>query len=220
MKTLVIAPHPDDETLGCGGTLLRRRKEGAETGWLIVTGMSPQAGYSADQVATRKAEIDRVASTLGFADVFQLGLAPARLDEVPLSDVIAQLASVFRKFEPNEILLPHPGDAHTDHLVVFRAAAACTKWFRYPSVRRVLTYETPSETDFGIDPTSCFAPNTFVDIGDLIDAKIELMKIYESESGVFPFPRSEEAIRALAMVRGALAGFRAAEAFQLLRDRS
>jgi LmbE family N-acetylglucosaminyl deacetylase len=220
MRTLVVAPHPDDETLGCGGTLFRRKIEGAKTGWLIVTGMSAENGWSADQIATRQTEIDRVSSTLGFADVFQLGLAPARLGDMPLGDIIARIASVVRRFEPTEVFLPHPGDAHSDHLIVFRATAACTKWFRYPSVRRVLTYETPSETDFGIDPTSAFAPNTFIDIGDFIEAKIELMGLYASEVGAFPFPRSAEAIRSLAMVRGAASGFHAAEAFQLLRDRS
>jgi len=95
---------------------------------------------------------------------------------------------------------------------MMEAASACTKWFRYPSVKRVLAYETPSETDFGIDPRdSGFKPNVFVDIGGQLDRKIELMKIYASEMGEFPFPRSEKALRALAQLRGSQAGFKAAE---------
>jgi LmbE family N-acetylglucosaminyl deacetylase len=130
------------------------------------------------------------------------------------------VSEVFRDFEPEEVLLPHPGDAHSDHRVTFKAASACTKWFRYPSVRRVLTYETLSETDAGIDPVRVFQPTVFVDISDYLDRKIELMGIYESEMGEFPFPRSERALRAQAEICGAGAGFDVAEGFMLMRERN
>jgi LmbE family N-acetylglucosaminyl deacetylase len=103
--------------------------------------------------------------------------------------------------------------------VVFNAVAAGTKWFRHPSVRRVLAYETLSETDFGLNASPGFKPNVFVDITHFIDKKIEAANVYASELGKFPFPRSPEAIRALASVRGATSGFQAAEAFELLRER-
>ena len=103
---------------------------------------------------------------------------------------------------------------------MMEAASACTKWFRYPSVKRVLAYETPSETDFGIDPRDTgFKPNVFVDITVQLKRKVELMKIYASEVGEFPFPRSEEALRALAELRGSQAGYEAAESFSLLVQR-
>jgi N-acetylglucosamine malate deacetylase 1 len=127
---------------------------------------------------------------------------------------------VFKEFAPDEVLLPHRGDVHSDHRVVFDAAAACTKWFRYPSVRRVLAYETLSETDFALPPQDAFVPNYFVDISGHLEAKIAALRIYESELGQPPFPRSVEAVRALATVRGAASGFHAAEAFQLLRERA
>lgn len=220
MRTLVVAPHPDDEILGCGGTLLRRRREKADVAWLIVTGMSADAGYSADRIATRDAEIARVAEGIGFAEVFQLGLRPAGLDVIPIGEIVERISDVFRRFEPIEVLLPHPGDAHTDHRIVYEASAACTKWFRYPSVQRVLTYETPSETDFGVDPARRFMPSSYVDISAFLERKIELMAIYASEIGAFPFPRSPEAMRALATTRGAAMGCQAAEAFQLIRERA
>ena len=219
MKTLVIAPHPDDEILGCGGTLLRRRAEGAELGWLIVAGISEQAGWAAERVQQRDAEIARVAELIGFSQVFNLDLPTARLDRLPMADLIDRFSSVFKSFQPEEVFLPHPSDVHTDHRVVFDAAAACAKWFRYPSVRRVLAYETLSETEFGLDAERAFHPNYFVEISDFLERKLEAMAVYRSELGSFPFPRSIETIRALATLRGANSGFIAAEAFQLLRQR-
>lgn len=220
MKTLVIAPHPDDETLGCGGTLLRRKAEGAELGWLIVTAISVEGGWNAERVSQRDAEIDAVANAIGFDRVFNLQLPTTQLDRIPMGVLVEKFGSVFRDFGPEEVLLPNRSDVHTDHRIVFDAAASCTKWFRYPSVRRVLAYETISETEFGIDPACGFNPNYFIDIGGLLDRKLEILNIYRSELGKFPFPRSIEAIKALATIRGAASGFEAAEAFTMLRERS
>lgn len=219
MKILVIAPHPDDEVLGCGGTLLRRKAEGATLGWLIVTSMAEESGWARDVVERRETEIARVAAAIGFAEVFNLRLAPAQLDRMPMGEIVARFATVFKEFLPEEILVPNRDDVHTDHRIVFDAAAACSKWFRHPSVRRVLSYETLSETEFGLSPDGAFRPNSFVDISDYVERKLEIMSFYASEVGAFPFPRSLEAIRALAELRGSTSGCRAAEAFQLLRER-
>ena len=137
-----------------------------------------------------------------------------------MSDLVAGISNVFRSFEPEEVFVPHPSDVHTDHRIVFDAVSSCTKWFRYPSVKRVLAYETLSETDFGLGTDQSFRPNVFVDIEPFLDGKLRAMDIYASELGAFPFPRSREAIRALAMLRGAASGFKASEAFELLRERS
>jgi LmbE family N-acetylglucosaminyl deacetylase len=218
-RVLVVAPHPDDETLGCGGTLLRMRDSGAEIGWLIVTRISEEQGFTPQRVQSRDAEIDAVKEMMGFCEVFRLPLPTRQLDRLPMSDLIEQFASVFRDFKPEHVFLPHRSDVHSDHRVVFDAGAACAKWFRYPTVRRLLSYETISETDFCLDTRSPFQPNTYVDITGYLERKLEVLAAYKSEIGEFPFPRSLEAVRALAAVRGAASGFLAAEAFQLLRDR-
>lgn len=218
-RTLVIAPHPDDEILSCGGTLLRRKAEGGVLGWMIVTGMDKNAGWSAERIRQRDEEIARVASLTGFDQVFNLRLPATRLDEVPMGELVSAFSSVFKSFEPEELLVPHRGDVHSDHRVTFDAVAACAKWFRYPSVRRVLAYETMSETEFGLSTETVFQPNFFVDIGSYLDRKLEIMAVYQSELGEFPFPRSIRAIRSLAEWRGASAGYQAAEAFELLRER-
>jgi len=220
MRTLVVAPHPDDEILGCGGTLLRRKVDGADLGWLIVTGISEKNGWSKERVRQRETEIDQVAELIGFNQVFNLCLPAARLDVMPASDLVDAFSTVFKSFQPEEVFVPHRSDVHTDHQIVFDAAVACTKWFRHPSVRRILAYETISETDFGLNTDCVFSPNYFVDISDFLESKLETMAVYGTELGTFPFPRSIEAIRSLAALRGSASGFVAAEAFQLLRERS
>lgn len=221
MKTIVIAPHPDDELLGCGGILLRRSAEGASVGWLLMTSITEQGGWSPDRVSQRAEEIEQVREGLGIrpGHLYQLGFPAVELDQVPMSSLVARVSEVFEDFQPQEVLLPHPGDAHSDHRIAFEAASACTKWFRYPSVKRVLTYETLSETDAGIDPSRTFQPTVFVDISGHLERKIELISVYKSEIGAFPFPRSEEALRALARVRGVKSGNAAAEALQLLYEK-
>ncbi len=220
MKTLVIAPHPDDEVLGVGGTLLRRKAEGAELAWLIVTGISTANGWNQEQVERRADEIARVTTMFRFDHVFTLDFPTTKLDRIPVGDLVGAISGVFKAFQPEEVFVPHPSDVHTDHRVVFDAAAACTKWFRYRSVKRVLAYETLSETDFGLGTELGFRPNVFVDIAPYLEGKLKAMDIYASEMAAFPFPRSHEALRALAEVRGVASGYHAAEAFQLLRERS
>jgi LmbE family N-acetylglucosaminyl deacetylase len=220
MKTLVIAPHPDDEVLGVGGTLLRRKAEGAELAWLIVTGISTANGWKQEQVERRANEITRVTAVFGFDHVFKLDFPTTQLDRIPVGELVGAISDVFNAFQPEEVFVPHPSDVHTDHRAVFDAATACTKWFRYPSVKRVLAYETLSETDFGLGIDLGFRPNVFVDIAPFLDGKLRAMDIYASEMAPFPFPRSHEALRALAKVHGATSGYHAAEAFQLLRERS
>jgi LmbE family N-acetylglucosaminyl deacetylase len=219
MRTIVIAPHPDDETLGVGGTLLRRKNEGSQVAWVVVTNISVEAGWSSEEVQKREEELQQIAEMYRFDEVYSLNFLSTQLDAIPLSEIIGALSDVFTSFAPKEVFLPHSSDIHSDHRVVFNAVAAGTKWFRHPSIRRVLAYETLSETDFGLNASLGFKPNVFVDITDFIDKKIQAANVYASELGKFPFPRSPEAIRALASVRGATSGFQAAEAFELLRER-
>lgn len=220
MRTIIIAPHPDDETLGAGGTLLRRKAEGGNVAWLIVTTISIEAGWTAEKTKQREGEIQRVTELYGFDEVFALNFSTTKLDAIPMSELVAAVSDVFGSFSPEEVFVPHPSDVHTDHRVVFDAVAACTKWFRYPSIKRVLAYEALSETDFGLGTNQGFRPNVFVDIEPFLSGKLRAMDIYASELGKFPFPRSHEAIRALATLRGAASGFKAAEAFELLRERT
>ena len=130
------------------------------------------------------------------------------------------ICTVVKNVQPMTLLLPFPGDAHSDHKYVFDASVTGTKWFRFPYVEKVMAYETLSETDFGISPFErAFAPNVFVDISAQMERKEQILSLFESELAAFPFPRSLEAVRALAKVRGAASGYAAAESFMLLRQR-
>ena len=222
MKILVIAPHPDDELLGCGGALLRRKSEGAILGWVIMTKISEDTGWSKNSVQERENEIEQVRKGLGVQPehLFQLGFPTTKLDTFPMGELIAKISEEFQSFQPEEVLVPYQGDVHSDHQITFKAVAACIKWFRYSSVRRVLAYETLSETEFGLDPQSSFQPNVFVDITNFMERKLELLRIYQSEIDEFPFPRSEKAIKALAQFRGCNSGFEYAEGFKLLLERN
>ena len=218
-RVLAVAAHPDDETLGCGGTLLRHREAGDSIYWLIVTGMSPESGWSPVQISTRAREIDAVAKLFDFAQTIQLGLPPGGLDALPLADIVKHVASAIQSIQPEVVYLPFSGDAHSDHRVAFAATSACLKIFRAAFVRRILAYETLSETDFGIDPSLApFRPNVFVNIERWFAKKESIMEVFSSELGTFPFPRSIEAMRAQAALRGTAAGCRAAECFMLLKD--
>ena len=160
-RTLVVAPHPDDELLGCGGTLLRRKSEGSELGWLIVTGISEAHGFSRLQVEQRDSEIEQVRTGLGVDQLYNLRLPTTRLDTLPISDLISSFSEVFKDFKPVEVLTPHKGDIHTDHQIVFKAVASCTKWFRHPSINSVMAYETLSETEFSLEQNKTFIPVSF-----------------------------------------------------------
>ena len=218
MKSLVVAPHPDDEVLGVGGTLLRRKAEGAELGWLIMTRISVEAGWSSEMVLKRQQEIMQITELFGFDSVFELNYTTTQLDQIPLSDLINAVSGVIESFTPDEIFIPHPSDIHSDHRVTFDSVASSTKWFRSPTIKRVLAYETLSESDFALGPNRRFQPNVFMNIEGHLEDKLRAMGIYSSEVGEFPFPRSNQAISALATLRGASSGFKQAEAFELLRE--
>ena len=97
-----------------------------------------------------------------------------------MGDLIAKVSEVFQSFQPEEVLTSYLCDVHSDHRITFNAVAASTKWFRYPSVKRVLAYETLSETEFILDPSQTFHPNVYVDISSYLKQKLELLRIYQT----------------------------------------
>lgn len=218
-NVLVIAPHPDDETLGCGGTLLRWKAGGAKIHWLIVTGIEGVPGFSRERVESRAREIETVAGLFSFDSYHACNFPTAQLDTLPKGDIIGAIGRVIKSLEPDTVLVPYRNDVHSDHAAVFDAAVSATKTFRSPFVRAVYAYETLSETDFGVRPDDPgFRPNLFVSIEGYLDQKLAIMSEYEGEMGAFPFPRSEECLRALATLRGGQANCRTAEGFMILKE--
>ena len=220
MKTvLVVAPHADDETLGCGGTLLKHFEQGDKIVWLIITSMSKESGFTDQQIKARDLEIQNVKALYGFHETHQLNFPPAMLDTIPLKEIVTEIKKIIDLAQPEIVYTVNRDDVHSDHVVVADAVITATKCFRTPSIKRLLAFETLSETEFSLRAShQRFQPNVFIDIEDYLEKKILIMNCYESEVSNFPFPRSNEAIEAIAKFRGVQAGCCAAEAFMLLKE--
>ncbi|WP_445666645.1 PIG-L deacetylase family protein [Fodinibius sp. AD559] len=216
---LIVSAHPDDETLGAGGTILRHSKQGDDIIWLIVTNIFEHQGFSKQRISERQEEIEQVAERFNFEDTVKLDYPTMSLSSQDLGELISDISKVVKEYKPEVIYTMNRSDAHSDHRIIFDAVMACTKSFRYPFIREVLMYECISETEFAPAlPEKRFQPNCYVDISAELEEKIEIMNIFESEMGDHPFPRSERNIKALATHRGATAGVEYAEAFQIIKS--
>jgi len=217
-KIIVVSAHPDDEILGAGGALVRHRDQGDEVHWLIATNIFESQGFSEEKVQARQKEIELVSKKLRM-EVHLLDYETMSLTSEDLLTLVPRISSVFNEVKPEVIYVLNRSDAHSDHRILFDAVMACTKSFRYPSIREILMYECISETEFAPAlPEKVFIPNCYVDVSSQMDEKLSLMAIYDSEVGVHPFPRSERNIKALATYRGATCGVEYAEAFQILKS--
>ena len=214
-KVLILAVHPDDETLGCGGTLLKHKKNGDEIHWLICTSINKSHSY----YQTREKEIKIVVDMYGFNSVHNLRLKTMQVDEYSMSYLVGKISKVINEVQPNIVYLPFKGDVHSDHKKVFESSYSCTKSFRYSFIKKIYMIETLSETEFSPSTKEDkFIPNVFVDISEYMDKKLEIIKIFDSEIEEHPFPRSLRNIKALATFRGATAGCEYAESFVLLKE--
>lgn len=214
-NVLVVAVHPDDETLGCGGTLLKHKANGDAIHWLICT----ETNKENDFYKTRSKEISTVSKLYDFDSVHFLGLRTMQVDEYFMSDLVQKLSGVINKIKPDVIYLPFKGDVHSDHRKIFEVAYSCTKSFRYPFIKKILMIETLSETEFAPSTKEdAFIPNVYVDISEYFDKKLEIINVYKSELAEHPFPRSLKNLSALATLRGATAGCEYAESFVLLKE--
>lgn len=216
MRVLVVSPHPDDETLGAGGTILKLIDEGNDVYWLNITAMLNERKFSKESIERRELQLKDIEDFYGFTGSYHLKFPSTELEMIDSSEAIEIIGNIVKEIKPDMMILPDYNDAHSDHAKVFEWCYACTKAFRFPFVKKIITMEIVSETDFG-RPNNPFVPNYYVDITGYVEKKIQAMQIYDTELGEPPFPRSEENIRALAVVRGATAGVRFAEAFRIIK---
>ena len=220
MRVLAIAAHPDDETLGCGGSLLKHCEAGDQIYWLVVT-KAHEPEWSASELERKSEEIHQVSEAYGVKKCFELGFPTMALDIVPLSELIDKIRSAIDEVKPHVVYITHEGDVHSDHRIVFSATMSVLKPFYMArlGVSRILSYETISSTEAAPGaPERAFVPNVFSDITPYTDRKLEIMGLYESEIQPDPKPRGPSAIRAQARYRGAAIGVEYAEAFRLVRE--
>lgn len=220
MRVLTVAAHPDDETLGAGGTMA----------WHAARGDTVWACILTDGVTSRHDQVDlqadcarRACAALGVERLVLVGLPDQRLDTLSLLDVITPIEQCIAELEPDVVLTHFPGDVNEDHRLVARATIVATRPVPGSPVRKVCSFEIPSSTDWAPPiPGSVFTPNLYVDIDETLDTKLVAMKAYAdthvSEVRPFPHPRSIEALTAYARRHGAASGLLAAEPFMVLRE--
>lgn len=208
-KTIcVIVVHPDDETLGCGGTLLKYLANGDEVHCILVT----KGNYEQSKIW------EMVKKAYHFTSVTELDFPELELMDISLNELIPPISKAIGAIKPQELIIPNRSDAHSDHKAVFNAVVTCTKAFRYPFIEQVLMMEVISETDFALPlPEGQFIANYFVDITEHYHRKEEILKIYESELLPYPQTRNLNTIQALNRYRGSLINAEYAEAFMNLK---
>ena len=217
-RALVIAPHHDDEVLGCAGTIARLSDAGRIVHVAIVTRGAPPR-FDARFVDEIRAEALAAHALLGVARTHFLDLPAAELDKVPQADLNDAVGAAVAEAAPDTVFIPFLGDLHRDHQLVFAAALVACRPGARPFPTRLLAYETLSETNWnGPYVTPGFAPNVFIDVTPTLERKLEAMRLYRSQLRPPPSERSLEALRSLALLRGAGAHRSAAEAFVLLRE--
>jgi LmbE family N-acetylglucosaminyl deacetylase len=223
-SVLVVAAHPDDEILGCGGTMTRLAREGHQVRIAILAeGMSSRYAHREDadprQLQHLHARALQAADKVGAKEVVLCKLPDNRLDTVPLLEVVKLVEELVAKFMPEVIYTHHPGDLNVDHGVVHRAVLTATRPVAEQCVKEIYAFEVPSSTEWAfqrLEPS--FRPNVFVDITETLETKIEALACYDTETRKFPHPRSAEALRAIATRWGSVAGLQAVEAFELIRS--
>lgn len=224
MRYLVIAAHPDDEVLGCGGTIARLIQEGNEI-FLAILGEGVTSRYARREEAEKRLlevlqeKTRHVAAILGVKDVFLYNLPDNQFDTVPMLNIVKIIEELVCKLRPEVIYTQHGGDLNIDHTITFRATLTATRPMVDCPVKELYTYEVPSSTEWTfqrLEPV--FRPNVFVDISATIDEKIQAMQKYDLEAREYPHPRSPEALRAIARRCGSVIGFECAEAFELIRS--
>lgn len=211
-RVLIIAAHPDDEVLGCGGTAALHSRAGDEvTAVIACEGESLRYG---SQGVGQAEHTRRAARELGLKDTHRLGFPDQRLDTMSLLDVIVPLERVVREVQPAVIYCQFGGDANRDHELLFRAALVATRPIE-PYIAAVYAFDTASSTEWGYP--RAFVPDTWIDISQTLEQKLCAMACYESEVRPYPHPRSLEALRNRARAWGNQCCLEAAEVFMTVR---
>lgn len=223
MTLLCIAAHPDDEVLGCGGTLARLAAEGHEVHIaLLGEGLTSRGSSRGDTphsaVTDLRKDAQAAALLLGATAVRFEELPDNRFDSIPLLDVVKIVERLVSDVQPHSIYTHHHGDLNVDHRVLHKAVLTATRPLASQVVREIYAFEVPSSTDWAFGRLGPFRPNYFVDVTATLATKISAMESYRSERREFPHPRSPEALAATARRWGSVVGCEAAEAFELVRS--
>jgi len=217
MNILIIAPHPDDEILGCGGTILKHIKNNDNIYLCIMT--KGDINYYGEQTLQEKRqEVLKVAEFLNIKKVFFCDFISAHLDTYPQNQINQKLREIIQEVKPHTIYLPHQGDLHRDHQITFQCTLVASKPILNPYIKRIISYEALSETEQSSQYTTPFIPNYYINITEELEKKKHALTLYPSELRPYPHPRSPEALEIKAKARGIEIGVLAAEAFMIIKQ--
>lgn len=220
-KVLVVAAHPDDEVLGCGGSIAKHIDSGDVVNVLIMAdGESSRANTSDINIKKRHGNAQKAAAILGLDPYIFLNYPDNKMDTVDFLDVVQSIESVLFDLKPEIIYTHYSKDLNIDHRIVAKATLTACRPQPVFFVKRFLQWETLSSTEWSDPSEKQFQPNWFVDISTQLDRKIEALKCYDDEMRLWPHARSYEAVKHLAKWRGATVGLDAAESFLLTRNLS
>mgnify|MGYP006409935097 FL=1 len=216
-QILVVVAHPDDEVLGCAGTIARHVSDGDKVYVVFMSdGVTSRTGVESNEVEVRKQAAKDASNILGMVQSPRfLGFPDNRMDTVALLDIVQTLEQVINEIEPEVVYTHHLGDLNIDHKITHQAVMTACRPQPGFCVREIYSFEVLSSTEWSTN--NPFIPNYFVDISDILELKISAIKAYNSELRLFPHARSIESIEALVKYRGASVGVHAAEAFRLER---
>ena len=216
-QILVVAAHPDDEVLGCAGTVARHANDGDKVHMVFMSdGVTSRSDVDSNEVEARKQAAKNASNILGISESPRfLGFPDNRMDTLALLDIVQTLEQVINEIDPEVVYTHHSGDLNIDHKITHQAVMTACRPQPECSVREIYSFEVLSSTEWSTN--NPFTPNYFVDISGTLELKISAIKAYGSELRIFPHARSIEAIRALANYRGASVGIKTAEAFKVER---
>lgn len=222
MKILIIAAHPDDEILGCGGTISRLINEG-HTAFSLILGEGITSRYKKneknkiEQEKTKlKEEMNKANKEIGIKKVFKFEFPDNKFDSIPLLDVVKKIEKVKKEVNPDIIFTHHKDDLNIDHRVAYKATITAFRPLKEETVRKIYSYEVLSSSEWNYPKK--FNPNVFFDISNQIESKIKAMSLYRSEVRDSPHPRSLDSIKLKAKMWGTQVGLDYAEAFELVRS--
>jgi LmbE family N-acetylglucosaminyl deacetylase len=216
-NVLVVAPHPDDEVLGCGGIIRKYGTAGKKVVVLIMSRGKPGM-FSEERIINVRQEALKAHEILKVFKTVFLDFPAPDLDIVPNANLSASILKVIQDHEIDTVFLPHHGDLHHDHKAVFSAGLVAARPVNGNRVTGIFSYETLSETEWAVPSGSeTFIPTFFVDISNEIQVKLEALQCYRSQLREFPNPRSIKSAESLARFRGSTSGILFAEAFMTIR---
>ncbi len=219
-KILIIAAHPDDEVLGCGG-LISKYKDTNEINIIFVS--DGESSRKSNKKLIQKKISMRKKSSLNLCKKFNLNkpiflnFPDNQIDSVPLLKIVQKLEKYLRIFKPNMVFTHYENCLNIDHRITFNAVVTACRPIKNSFVKKIVSFEIPSSTDWNLGKGRAFQPNYFIDISSHINEKIKMIKFYKSELKKYPHSRSIKSITSLASFRGVSCGTRYAEGFYLHR---